>query len=104
MSMETAPSTARNPDGRAQPEGRLETRDRTETRRGFRTTEMYLAVITAAAVIVAAYASGTGSGSFPIRWGWLLGVIVMSAYVVSRGIAKAGQSEPIRRDDGRPNR
>ena len=73
-------------------------------RKGFRTTEMYLAVITAIAVVVAAYASGTGSGSFPIRWGWMLGVIVISAYVVSRGIAKAGQNEPIRGGDDGPNR
>ncbi len=67
--------------------------NQSETRPGFKTTEMVLTVVAAVAAIVAAYASGSGYGSFPIRWGWLLAIIVVSAYVLSRGIAKAGVAD-----------
>lgn len=61
-----------------------------EAYRGLRTTELVLAVVAAAAVVIASYASGTATGSFPIRLGWLFYTVILSAYIVSRGIAKAG--------------
>ena len=70
----------------------------TEARRGHTTTEFFLTIAAAATVVVAAYASKTGSGSFPIRWGWLFFTIIIAAYVVSRGLAKAGSSDAEERD------
>lgn len=66
----------------------------TEARPGYRTTEFILAIAAATAVVVASYASKSGSGLFPIRWGWLFFTIIIAAYIVSRGFAKAGSSDP----------
>jgi hypothetical protein len=67
--------------------------DWSETRRGYKTTELLLTLVAAVASIVAAYASRSGQGAFPVRWGWLLAIVVVSAYVLSRGIAKAGVTD-----------
>jgi hypothetical protein len=68
----------------------------TETRRAFMTTEFWIAIAMAAAVIVAAYKNdGVNLG---IDQAWALGSGIIAFYVLSRGIAKAGNSDPSVRD------
>jgi hypothetical protein len=68
----------------------------TETRRAFMTTEFWIAIAMAAAVIIAAYKNdGVNLG---IDQAWALGSGIIALYVLSRGIAKAGSSDPDVRD------
>ena len=90
--MSQAGTTNRRPTTSGRPDRKLLLA--TEARPGYRTTEFILTIAAATAVVVAAYASKSGSGSFPIRWGWLFFTIIIAAYVVSRGFAKAGSSDP----------
>ena len=65
---------------------------RTETRRAWMTTEFWIAIAMAAAVIIAAYKNdGVNIG---IDQAWALGAGVVAFYVLSRGIAKAGSTDP----------
>jgi steroid 5-alpha reductase family enzyme len=68
----------------------------TETRRAFMTTELWIAVAMAAAVIVAAYIND--SNQIGLDQAWALGAGVVAAYVLSRGFAKAGSRDPQMRD------
>jgi hypothetical protein len=53
------------------------------------TSELWLALASAATVVIASYVSG----AFPIRLGWALFAGIVAAYLLSRGIAKAGSRE-----------
>jgi len=64
----------------------------TETKSAFKTTEMVMTLVFVVAVLVAAYINNTDS--FSRNDGWILAAIVMTGYIVSRGIAKAGVREP----------
>ena len=61
----------------------------TEARPGIITTEFWLSLAAAAAVIIVSYLDD----SMDIERGWTLGILLLAAYVISRGIAKAGSSE-----------
>jgi hypothetical protein len=61
----------------------------TESRATVMTSELLLTLASAAAVVIASYVSG----AFPIRLGWALFAGIVAAYVLSRGIAKAGSSK-----------
>jgi hypothetical protein len=63
----------------------------TETRNAFLTTEFWLALIAAAAVIAAGY---WDEGKLLVSQGWALGCGIIAFYVLSRGIAKAGSHDP----------
>jgi hypothetical protein len=65
---------------------------RTETRRAFKTSEFWVFIGVAAAVIITTYAKD--NDSLTVWRGWLLFCATGIAYIVSRGIAKAGSSEP----------
>jgi hypothetical protein len=67
----------------------------TEARRSFVTTEFWLALIAAAAVITAGYVD---NGKLLVSQGWALGCGIIAFYLLSRGIAKAGSHEPKLRD------
>ena len=68
----------------------------TETRRAWMTTEFWMAIAMAAAVIVAAYKNnGVNLG---IDQAWALGSGIIAFYLLSRGIAKAGSHDPEVRD------
>jgi hypothetical protein len=76
--------------------GRQRTRGRgmlfageTEARPGIMTSEFLLTVLAAAVVVIAGYVSDTFSED--LAWGLFAGII--AAYVLSRGIAKAGSKE-----------
>lgn len=75
---------------------------RTETKQAFKTTEFWAMVgVIVAILISAAVINGGDTGGtdeFIARNAWLYVSIVASAYIVSRGLAKAGSSEPYSED------
>lgn len=62
----------------------------TETRRSTKTSELWLAIASFAAIVAAGYFSDALS----VDHAWLFATIVMAAYLVSRGFAKSGSREP----------
>jgi hypothetical protein len=70
----------------------------TETKQAFKTTEFWAMVAIAAGILIASWIVDDGGGgdgdAFPAVRAWLYVAIVGSAYIVSRGLAKAGSSEP----------
>jgi hypothetical protein len=72
----------------------------TETKQAFKTTEFWAMV----AMVVAILIAGVVDDGFGARQAWLYVAIVASAYMISRGLAKSGSSEPRTEDlqhDGR---
>src|SRR5215211_2633864 len=65
----------------------------TEARHGFVTTEFWLALLGIATLIILAFAVDEVGD----RFGVACATVVLAAYVLSRGIAKAGSSEYRRR-------
>jgi hypothetical protein len=103
-------------DGGAQRRGaqRFE-RLTTETKQAFKTTEFWamvaviVGILIASAIIGEAESGGNGEGeenqadAFPAIRAWLYVTIAASAYMVSRGLAKAGSRDPYWADrDDRP--
>jgi hypothetical protein len=92
----TAPETSYRRD-----EGRNGARSRqergffvsTEARPAFVTSEFWLTLIGAVGLGILAYASD----ALGVRWGMGFATAVLVAFVVSRGIAKAGSSEVVKR-------
>ncbi len=74
--------------------GRIELEHPTETRPAVRTTEFFAFLASVVLVIIVGY---SGDDSLDTRTIWTLVTILTSAYMVSRGIAKAGTYE--RRSD-----
>jgi hypothetical protein len=76
----------------------------TETKQAFKTTEFWAMGAIIAGILIASWIvddGGSGSGdAFPAVRAWLYVAIVASAYIVSRGLAKAGSSEPYWADPG----
>jgi hypothetical protein len=73
----------------------------TETKHALKTTEFWAMVAVIAGILVASVMIGEGEGTggeardaFPAARAWLYVAIVASAYMVSRGLAKAGSREP----------
>jgi hypothetical protein len=70
----------------------------TETKQAFKTTEFWAMVAIVAGILIASWVVDDGGGgngdAFPAVRAWLYVAIVASAYIVSRGLAKAGSSEP----------
>lgn len=81
----------REEDGRTD-SGRVLTT--TETRRSTTTSELWLTIASFAAIVAAGYFSDALS----VDRAWLFATVVMAAYVVSRGLAKVGSSDPTVRD------
>ena len=69
----------------------------TETKHAFKTTEFWAMVAIIVSILVASWLidddGGTGD-AFPAVRAWLYVTIVAAAYMVSRGLAKAGSREP----------
>jgi hypothetical protein len=61
----------------------------TEARPGIITTEFWLTLLAGAAVVIVSYIDD----ALDVDQGWTLGIALVAAYVISRGIAKAGSSE-----------
>ena len=74
----------------------------TETKAATKTTEFYAMVVVILGILIAAAmikGGDTGSGEggtdeFIARQAWLYVAIVAGAYMISRGLAKAGSREP----------
>jgi hypothetical protein len=73
----------------------------TETKHALKTTEFWAMVGVIAGILIASAMIGQGEGTggeaqdaFPAVRAWLYVAIVASAYMVSRGLAKAGSREP----------
>ncbi len=70
----------------------------TETKNAFKTTEFWaMAGVIAAILVSAAVIKGGDTGGtdeFIARQAWLYVSIVAAAYLISRGLAKSGSSEP----------
>ena len=85
-------------------EGRIR-RLTTETKHAFKTTEFWAMVGVIGAILVSAAAikggDTGGTDEFIARQAWLYVAIVAGAYLISRGLAKSGSSDPHteRRDD-----
>jgi hypothetical protein len=67
----------------------------TEARPGFITSEFWFTLFGFIALAILAYASD----ALGVRWGMGMAVAILVAYIVSRGIAKAGSSDVIRAPD-----
>ena len=65
----------------------------TETKASFKTSELWLAVAAIVGILVAA-ATVDGAEGFGANQAWLYVAIVVSAYAISRGLAKSGSYEP----------
>ena len=63
----------------------------TEARPGFITTEFWFTLLGFAAMVILAYSSD----ALGVRWGMGMATAILVAYIVSRGIAKAGSSDII---------
>jgi hypothetical protein len=81
--------------------GGIVARLRTETKHAFKTTEFWAMIAVVVGILVAAWVvgdegegAGTGGDAFPAQRAWLYVAIVAVGYMVSRGLAKAGSSEP----------
>src|SRR5215216_4895400 len=70
----------------------------TETKQAFKTTEFWAMAVVIAAILVSAAAikggDTSGTDEFIARQAWLYVAIVASAYMISRGLAKAGSRDP----------
>jgi hypothetical protein len=74
----------------------------TETKHAFKTTEFWAMAAIVVGILTASWIvdDGAGGDAFPAARAWLYVAIVASAYIVSRGLAKAGSSEPYWADRG----
>ena len=75
----------------------------TETKQAFKTTEFWTMVAIVAGILIASWVVGDdnagtggdgGGDAFPAVRAWLYVAIVGGAYMVARGLAKAGSREP----------
>jgi hypothetical protein len=91
--------------GRARPAGANRSgvlmRLATETKHAFKTTEFWAMVVIVVGILLASKLVGQGDGNgnantdaFPAVRAWLYVAIVGVGYMVSRGLAKAGSSDP----------
>lgn len=82
----------------AQPTGVV--RLSTETKHSFKTTEFFAMLALIAGILIASWVVGDdssgagGDDAFPAVRAWLYVAIVGSAYMISRGLAKAGSRDP----------
>jgi hypothetical protein len=63
----------------------------TETKAGYMTTEFFRAVVAIVAILIATYVDDADLGA---NEGWKYAAWVAVAYIISRGLAKAGTREP----------
>jgi uncharacterized membrane protein len=74
----------------------------TETKQAFKTSEFWAMVAVVLGILISAAAikgGDNGTDEFIARHAWLYVSIVAGAYMISRGLAKAGSREPYTADD-----
>ncbi len=95
--MATTGATSRGLDARGNGVGRTARRLTTETKQAFKTTEFWAMLgLIGAILISAAVINGgdNGTDEFIARQAWLYVSILGAGYFISRGLAKAGSSDP----------
>ena len=86
-----------DPEPRGARSGGVFARLSTETKHAFKTTEFWTMVAVVAGILIASAMVGDdddGGDQFPAVRAWLYVTIAAAAYMVSRGLAKAGSREP----------
>ena len=75
----------------------------TETKAAFKTTEFFMTVGAVVAILISAMVikggDTGGTDEFIARQAWLYVAIIVGAYTVGRGLAKAGTADPYTDDD-----
>jgi hypothetical protein len=67
----------------------------TETKAAFKTSEFFAFLVVLAGILVsAAVVDESNSGGFGAKQAWLYATILTVGYMVSRGLAKSGSSDP----------
>jgi hypothetical protein len=74
-----------------------------ETKSALKTTEFYIWLVISIAILIAAAVTDKGADGqgFGADHAWLYVAIVTAAYILSRGVAKAGVHRDDRQDDDR---
>ena len=77
----------------------------TETKAAFKTTEFYAYVVTFALILIAGaqISEKNNVDAFRADKVWLFITILTVGYMISRGLAKSGSSEPYWKDSGQNN-
>jgi hypothetical protein len=88
----TAQGASARVDANNRSEDRLYVRDLHETKPFAKTSEFWVWLVTAAAVL--AWSMREGGDSFTSDEGMTLVVALSAAYMIARGLAKAGSREP----------
>ena len=71
----------------------------TETKASFKTTEFFAFLVVLAGILVsAAMVDESNNGGFGAKQAWLYATILTVGYMVSRGLAKSGSSQPYDED------
>jgi hypothetical protein len=73
---------------------RVSTHESTETKASTKTSEFFVYVIAAAAILIASLVVD----GFNATEGWMFFTYLTIGYMISRGLAKAGSREPYRTD------
>lgn len=98
--MESATSRVRGTNGVSdRPAGRTTVRRlATETKQAFKTTEFWAMVVVIVGILAAAASikggDTSGTDEFIAKQAWLYVAIVAVGYMISRGLAKSGSSDP----------
>jgi hypothetical protein len=73
---------------------RVSTHESTETKASTKTSEFFVYVIAALAILIASYIVD----GFNATEGWMFFTFLTIGYMISRGLAKSGSREPYRTD------
>jgi len=97
---DTAPRDTPQPrQSQQHPENRFR-RLTTETKASFKTTEFFAFVAVVAGILIAAaIIDEANAGGMGAKQAWLYVSIVTAGYMVSRGLAKSGSSQPYDEDN-----
>jgi hypothetical protein len=99
MSLSSETGVGGRPDGRRQADGEREddhreitVYERSEARRSTTTSELWIYLVVTVALLFFAYQDG--GDSLSREEGWRYAAAITVGYLLSRGLAKAGSSEP----------